>query len=40
MICLEIMCSLGRAVADVVGAQVSWSWNDIVTLTLKKVFGN
>lgn len=35
MICLEIICSLGRAVADIVGVLI-----DIVTLTFKKVFGN
>lgn len=30
----------GRAVADVMGALISWAWIDIVTLTFKKIFGN
>lgn len=40
MIFLEIMCCLGRAVADVVGVLISWAGTDIVMLNFKKVFGN
>lgn len=39
MICLEIMCCLGRAVADVVDALISWAGTDIVMLTFKKGTG-
>lgn len=33
------MCCLGRAVADVVDALISWAGTDIVMLTFKKGTG-